>query len=520
MFFNFFTIFVILLLFAQFLGSIPNWKRLLTIAGGSGLAAFIALALSGAGVAPKLFKDLFILLVMVAALLPATGFILSRKIGTSLKLLGLLIVAGIVDLHFTYPPPGKAAYWLVDVIDKALLYTFVRFDTGVSESAVELLTTTLNPFLVYISAHFPSLHALFVLLNILLAWWMASKVSERVAGLPPLDEWRLPPVLLVLLLGSWLIKPHLQPWQFGSFLILFTYNVLWAGNIFVGLVLLLRVVRRIKIGKWVGVLPFILLVVFVELLTVVGFLGIADGLFGIGRGLPRAPVTGRKRPGYTARVVLVLTSVMCAILFVKAARFNQVLYMGEGLLFDKPIQKSPGLEFKKRGDEILFRTKDGAAFAIDVYEYPNRRGEMPEVGVNHESAAELCRAMGKRLCRMAEWELACNVGEKRRYIWDADPTAISEKCNYSIRTEGKLLPVGAMPQCASEAGVYDLPGNAFEWLEDELPFGFRLLAGGAYNIWDDFSCGCRGFLLVRENQIPISDTRGYGLRCCRDAEWR
>jgi Sulfatase-modifying factor enzyme 1 len=516
-FFNFFTIFVVLLIFAQFLGTTPNWKKLLSIAGACGLAAFIALALSGAGIAPKLFKDLFIILVMAAALLPATGFVVSRQIATELKLVGLLIAAGIVDLHFTYPPPGKVAYWLVDVVNKALLYVFVGFDRQIAEPAVELLTETLSPFLVYLSAHFPSLHALFVLLNILLAWWMASKVSRRVAGLPPLDEWRLPPVLLIMLLACWLVKPHLQPWQFVSFLILFAYNILWAGNIFVGLVLLLRLARRIKIGRWVGILPFILLVVFVELLTFVGFLGIADGLFGIGRGLPKAPVGGKRMPGYPARIALVLTSVLFTIMFVRVARFNQVLYIGEGLLFDTPREKSIQLEFSKRSDEIVIEAKGGKSFAIDIYEYPNRHGEMPEVELNFESAVELCRAKGKRLCTMAEWELACTAGEPRRYIWGADPTTISEKCNYSIRTEGKLLPVGSMRQCASEPGVFDLPGNAWEWLGDELPFGFRVIAGGAYNIWDDFSCGCRGFLLVRENQIPISDTRGFGLRCCRDA---
>ena len=46
---------------------------------------------------------------------------------------------------------------------------------------------------------------------------------------------------------------------------------------------------------------------------------------------------------------------------------------------------------------------------IDRYEYPNLKGEHPLVAVSWKEAQRSCHAAGKRLCKVAEWELACGA---------------------------------------------------------------------------------------------------------------
>jgi len=44
---------------------------------------------------------------------------------------------------------------------------------------------------------------------------------------------------------------------------------------------------------------------------------------------------------------------------------------------------------------------------IDRFEYPNRVGEFPLVGVSWVKANKLCKKNGKRLCTLSEWERVC-----------------------------------------------------------------------------------------------------------------
>ncbi len=46
-------------------------------------------------------------------------------------------------------------------------------------------------------------------------------------------------------------------------------------------------------------------------------------------------------------------------------------------------------------------------YEIDLYEYPNRKGEPPLLTKSWFEAARLCADQGKRLCSSAEWEHAC-----------------------------------------------------------------------------------------------------------------
>jgi formylglycine-generating enzyme required for sulfatase activity len=145
-----------------------------------------------------------------------------------------------------------------------------------------------------------------------------------------------------------------------------------------------------------------------------------------------------------------------------------------------------------------------ARACIDQFEFPDIPCEYPVVWVRASEAAELCEAVGKRLCDAHEWEGACEgrvlppdyrfdlaqgvpPDEGRRRMRDANNRAHAADKHWSYgpqyrtgvcatgsqKTPGCLgggwnacgsntYPAGAFPGCRSELGVYDLNGNAAE----------------------------------------------------------
>ena len=137
---------------------------------------------------------------------------------------------------------------------------------------------------------------------------------------------------------------------------------------------------------------------------------------------------------------------------------------------------------------------------MDRFEWPNRKGEKPLVGVSAVesvydrergitmNAWDLCASVGKRLCTMDEWVPACKgkrgsdypFGRKLpdRYLTPPDKAP----CNYAqwFREPNELRvfnrdphefeqlyqadPSGSRPQCTSASGVQDMMGNAEEWI--------------------------------------------------------
>jgi Sulfatase-modifying factor enzyme 1 len=151
------------------------------------------------------------------------------------------------------------------------------------------------------------------------------------------------------------------------------------------------------------------------------------------------------------------------------------------------------------------KQKPGDAKAcIDQFEFPDIPCAYPVVWVKAREAAEICEAMGKRLCDAHEWEGACD-GDLRPpdYRWDLakgmSPNgaiermraehnrtfAATKRWSYgpeyekgvcgtsSQKTPGcnggswtgcgsNTFPDGTFPSCVSPLGVYDLNGNAAE----------------------------------------------------------
>jgi sulfatase modifying factor 1 len=122
-------------------------------------------------------------------------------------------------------------------------------------------------------------------------------------------------------------------------------------------------------------------------------------------------------------------------------------------------------------------------FCIDRYDWPNTRGARPEVMNNYYQAQVKCAALGKRLCSESEWTLACEGPDMKPfpYGYERDPS----KCNGDRRWDSpdmnkvarrdpaelarlwQGVPNGAQPECVSDYGVADLPGNTDEVVSSE-----------------------------------------------------
>ena len=185
-------------------------------------------------------------------------------------------------------------------------------------------------------------------------------------------------------------------------------------------------------------------------------------------------------------------------------------------------------------------------YEIDAYEYPNRKGSTPILVASWFEAARLCADQNKRLCNSAEWRNACRGPEGLIFSSMDNPNLLPESfgrrfCNTigsevagDEPEEEDLAPSGSFPNCASSAGVYDLTGNALEWLENRDIFGDRLAGQALSSVEFPLPCATivfqdtirfsEEFDIFNQTQvdslldlIPYQGyaTEGFGFRCCR-----
>lgn len=133
--------------------------------------------------------------------------------------------------------------------------------------------------------------------------------------------------------------------------------------------------------------------------------------------------------------------------------------------------------------------KEHRRYCVDKYEYPNKKGERPEVMNNFPQAQHLCAKLGKRVCTETEWTMACEGPEYKPYPYGY--VRDSNKCRgdrpYRFPSVKKTVSKnkaaaraelerlwdgvvsGSQPDCVSDYGVHDMPGNADELASSETP---------------------------------------------------
>jgi formylglycine-generating enzyme required for sulfatase activity len=217
-------------------------------------------------------------------------------------------------------------------------------------------------------------------------------------------------------------------------------------------------------------------------------------------------------------------------------------------------------------DRRAGETEGDARVCIDQYEFPDIPCEYPVTWVRAVEAADLCRAVGKRLCDTHEWEGACAgslrpieqeynfkqsrkdmrffFNRSREIVWAYGPEKHHEKCGTgskkgpdcdSISWKGcgsNTYPAGAFPECGSPFGVYDQHGNAAEHMN--MPLSPEQLASrgdklgetemkGSWFIFKSYEAhedDCRwrapDWHGSRVRDVNSHANYHLGFRCCRD----
>jgi len=156
------------------------------------------------------------------------------------------------------------------------------------------------------------------------------------------------------------------------------------------------------------------------------------------------------------------------------------------------------------------------AYCIDVYEYPNVKGEKPWVYVGWAESGQACALRDRRLCDEDEWTRAC--GGDSGLLFPYGDQHEPKRCNDSVDPvgdESQVAAAGSFPDCVSPWGLMDMEGNVSEWVDafhEANPERERVVRGGT--LWVAvYGHGCMSRHAHHEGGPTHGDD---GFRCCRD----
>jgi sulfatase modifying factor 1 len=158
------------------------------------------------------------------------------------------------------------------------------------------------------------------------------------------------------------------------------------------------------------------------------------------------------------------------------------------------------------------------------------RGAYPAL-VGYCAARAYCAWAGKRLCSavykptgdldaLGEWYLACSPGGTD-YPWGDGVSDAGGRCPGAEGIDA-ARPVGSSPECrAPEAGVYDMIGNAAEWVGpsgdvDDRDGGTQSFAAAVRGRARDGGAESCRFAGNRVGQRIGGPADNFGIRCCAD----
>lgn len=121
---------------------------------------------------------------------------------------------------------------------------------------------------------------------------------------------------------------------------------------------------------------------------------------------------------------------------------------------------------------------------INAASLRERSTQHPITGVSWWTACHFARSKRKRLPTRSQWEKAAR-GETTR-LWPWGNTWDANKCNSRASKLHATTPVRRYKNGRSPYGCYDMAGNVFEWLADDVPTREdrpwdRPNHGGSYN---------------------------------------
>jgi len=173
-------------------------------------------------------------------------------------------------------------------------------------------------------------------------------------------------------------------------------------------------------------------------------------------------------------------------------------------------------------------TGERRADNIESFNHPNQ----PVVRVSWNDANAFCQWRGMRLPTEAEWERAARGTDGREWPWGFERPGPVPLANVSGDEDGGVYTaiVGTYPADLSPDGLYDMTGNAREWVADwyeelyyreaplQNPAGpdrgeMRTLRGGSWNdgaLW--------GRTTARSKMFPDYRDTTIGFRCAKGHE--
>lgn len=179
--------------------------------------------------------------------------------------------------------------------------------------------------------------------------------------------------------------------------------------------------------------------------------------------------------------------------------------MGEyGIITTRTDPQLPLVRIEKCGEALTVGLDSRVHVAAGTKRWP-------VICVSWYGADEYCRAHGKRLPLETEWELAAKGADGRPFPWGSESPRPGGVAFAPLDEGQRPRDVGSSRQDISPDGVYDLGGNAAEWVQGRRSSaGTRTLRGGSFH-----STPCRLLGSGCRHITPDKYQKDIGFRCAR-----